>query len=93
MGRHFGNLRRAILRRLRLQAAATARRSLRRGGEDQDDDDDDGEVTEELVDRLARRTKLAAAARAEQAWRPLRGLPDGSVAVLRAWLFDHFLHP
>jgi hypothetical protein len=93
MGRHFGNLRRAILRRLRLQAAATARRSLRRGGEDQDDGDDDGEVTEELVDRLARRTKLAAAARAEQAWRPLRGLPDGSVAVLRAWLFDHFLHP
>jgi len=89
MARHFGNLRRAILRRLRIHAAAAARRSLRRGIEE-----DDEEVTEELVERVARRTKLAAAARAEQAsWRPLRGLPDGSVAVLRAWLFDHFLHP
>lgn len=101
MARHFGNLRRAILRRLRLHAAAAARRSLRRGVEagdhdhDEDEDEDgDEEVTEELVERVARRTKLAAAARAEQAsWRPLRGLPDGSVAVLRAWLFDHFLHP
>ncbi|CAD6214023.1 unnamed protein product [Miscanthus lutarioriparius] len=93
MARHFGNLRRVILRRLRLHAVAAARRSLRRGGEEHHDDDDD-EVTEELVERVARRTKLAAAARAEQAsWRPLRGLPDGSVAVLRAWLFDHFLHP
>ncbi|XP_060966988.1 BEL1-like homeodomain protein 9 [Cannabis sativa] len=26
-------------------------------------------------------------------WRPQRGLPERSVAVLRAWLFDHFLHP
>ncbi|XP_050368641.1 BEL1-like homeodomain protein 8 [Argentina anserina] len=26
-------------------------------------------------------------------WRPQRGLPDRSVAILRAWLFDHFLHP
>eukprot|EP00250_Pteridium_aquilinum_P021345 c25095_g2_i1 orf=299-2908(+) len=28
-----------------------------------------------------------------QAWRPQRGLPERSVAVLRAWLFEHFLHP
>lgn len=26
-------------------------------------------------------------------WRPQRGLPERSVAVLRAWLFEHFLHP
>ncbi|XP_042445585.1 homeobox protein BEL1 homolog isoform X1 [Zingiber officinale] len=26
-------------------------------------------------------------------WRPQRGLPDCAVAVLRAWLFEHFLHP
>ncbi|KAF8396552.1 hypothetical protein HHK36_018176 [Tetracentron sinense] len=26
-------------------------------------------------------------------WKPQRGLPDRSVAVLRAWLFEHFLHP
>ncbi|KAF2582969.1 hypothetical protein F2Q68_00003663 [Brassica cretica] len=27
------------------------------------------------------------------AWRPQRGLPDSSVLILRAWLFEHFLHP
>ncbi|KAG0496069.1 hypothetical protein HPP92_000760 [Vanilla planifolia] len=26
-------------------------------------------------------------------WRPLRGLPEESVLVLRGWLFEHFLHP
>ncbi|XP_042004092.1 homeobox protein BEL1 homolog [Salvia splendens] len=26
-------------------------------------------------------------------WRPQRGLPERSVSVLRAWLFQHFLHP
>ncbi|KAL5557968.1 hypothetical protein UlMin_034179 [Ulmus minor] len=28
-----------------------------------------------------------------QAWRPIRGLPETSVAILRTWLFEHFLHP
>lgn len=27
------------------------------------------------------------------AWRPQRGLPETSVTILRAWLFEHFLHP
>ncbi|KAL1338318.1 hypothetical protein HN51_032992 [Arachis hypogaea] len=27
------------------------------------------------------------------AWRPQRGLPERSVSLLRAWLFEHFLHP
>ncbi|XP_047324923.1 BEL1-like homeodomain protein 7 [Impatiens glandulifera] len=26
-------------------------------------------------------------------WRPQRGLPETSVSILRAWLFEHFLHP
>lgn len=29
----------------------------------------------------------------QHAWRPQRGLPERSVSVLRAWLFEHFLHP
>ena len=29
----------------------------------------------------------------QQVWRPQRGLPERSVSVLRAWLFEHFLHP
>lgn len=28
-----------------------------------------------------------------QVWRPQRGLPERAVSVLRAWLFEHFLHP
>ncbi|XP_073150534.1 BEL1-like homeodomain protein 7 isoform X2 [Henckelia pumila] len=29
----------------------------------------------------------------QEAWRPQRGLPETSVNILRAWLFEHFLHP
>ncbi|KAL5219537.1 hypothetical protein ABZP36_020221 [Zizania latifolia] len=104
MSRHFGDLRRAILRKLRLHTAAAARRSallrlaqdgqveVEDEGSDGDEEDDE---EEEIVNRVVRRTKHAAAAAraAEQAWRPLRGLPEDSAAVLRAWLFDHFFHP
>ncbi|KAK7261331.1 hypothetical protein RIF29_27640 [Crotalaria pallida] len=26
-------------------------------------------------------------------WKPQRGLPEPAVAILKAWLFEHFLHP
>ncbi|CAH2076518.1 unnamed protein product [Thlaspi arvense] len=29
----------------------------------------------------------------QEAWRPQRGLHERSVSILRAWLFEHFLHP
>ncbi|KAL0384051.1 UNVERIFIED_CONTAM: BEL1-like homeodomain protein 7 [Sesamum radiatum] len=29
----------------------------------------------------------------QHSWRPQRGLPETSVLILRAWLFEHFLHP
>nr|XP_043629293.1 BEL1-like homeodomain protein 7 [Erigeron canadensis] len=29
----------------------------------------------------------------QHTWRPQRGLPENSVSILRAWLFEHFLHP
>ncbi|XP_039018771.1 homeobox protein ATH1-like isoform X2 [Hibiscus syriacus] len=29
----------------------------------------------------------------DQIWRPQRGLPEKSVSVLRAWMFQNFLHP
>ncbi|XP_047969351.1 homeobox protein ATH1-like isoform X1 [Salvia hispanica] len=31
--------------------------------------------------------------RDHQLWRPQRGLPERSVSVLRAWMFQNFLHP
>ncbi|CAD6267038.1 unnamed protein product [Miscanthus lutarioriparius] len=29
----------------------------------------------------------------QNAWRPQRGLPENSVSILGAWLFEHFFHP
>ncbi|KAK7262281.1 hypothetical protein RJT34_29847 [Clitoria ternatea] len=29
----------------------------------------------------------------QHVWRPQRGLPERSVAILKSWLFEHFLHP
>ncbi|GMH16266.1 hypothetical protein Nepgr_018107 [Nepenthes gracilis] len=29
----------------------------------------------------------------QHTWRPQRGLPESAVSILRAWLFEHFLHP
>ena len=29
----------------------------------------------------------------QNAWRPQRGLPENSVTILRAWLYEHLLHP
>ncbi|XP_042419019.1 BEL1-like homeodomain protein 9 [Zingiber officinale] len=41
-----------------------------------------------------RPTKVLAAPFAQpNFWRPQRGLPERAVAVLRGWLFEHFLHP
>ncbi|KAM3310391.1 hypothetical protein ACQJBY_031222 [Aegilops geniculata] len=103
MTRHFANLRRAILRKLaavitRPAPAPRATLWANDDSEEEEDDEDDDEYdparSEYMVSRLVRRTKQAAAARAaEQVCRPLRGLPEGSVAVLRAWLFNHFLDP
>ncbi|GAA0165549.1 homeodomain transcription factor [Lithospermum erythrorhizon] len=28
-----------------------------------------------------------------QTWKPIRGLPETSVTILRSWLFEHFLNP
>ncbi|XP_044983958.1 BEL1-like homeodomain protein 11 isoform X2 [Hordeum vulgare subsp. vulgare] len=93
MTRHFGNLRRAILRKLA---------TLWVVDEDSEEEEEDGDEydydparrQEDMVGRLVRRTKQAAAARAaEQVCKPMRVLPEESVAVLRAWLFNHFLDP
>lgn len=103
MSRHFRNLRRSILRKLAAVSMPPAPPTLwvDPDSEEEEDDDDDCDYDparrvcqEDVVSRLVQRTKQAAATRAaEQVCRPLRGLPEESVAVLRAWLFDHFLDP
>ncbi|KAL1544037.1 BEL1-like homeodomain protein 1 [Salvia divinorum] len=48
-----------------------------------------GEVQGSEVSRL----RFVAGMGRNNAWRPQRGLPEKAVSVLRAWLFQHFLHP
>lgn len=44
---------------------------------------------ESRVDKAGWRLKFVG----NNAWRPQRGLPERAVSLLRAWLFQHFLHP
>ncbi|KAL6630115.1 hypothetical protein ACP70R_029880 [Stipagrostis hirtigluma subsp. patula] len=39
------------------------------------------------------RQKQLLRRREQQCWKPRRGLPEDSVAVLKAWMFEHFLKP
>ncbi|CAM0875472.1 unnamed protein product [Alopecurus aequalis] len=101
MSRHFSKLRHAILRKLAaVRRPPPATLWVDEDSEEEEDDDDyDYDPArpvsqEDMVNRLVHRTKQAASARAaEQVCKPFRGLPENSVAVLRAWLFDHFLDP
>jgi hypothetical protein len=42
---------------------------------------------------LQRASTMAAFGQPHNICRPQRGLPERAVSVLRAWLFEHFLHP
>ncbi|XP_008783445.1 homeobox protein BEL1 homolog [Phoenix dactylifera] len=48
-----------------------------------------------LIDQCLRQQKAFQQAGTMEScpWRPQRGLPECSVSILRAWLFEHFLHP
>ncbi|KAL5225417.1 hypothetical protein ABZP36_012056 [Zizania latifolia] len=47
-----------------------------------------------LIDQCLRQHKAYQAGLLEShPWRPQRGLPERAVSILRAWLFEHFLHP
>jgi hypothetical protein len=55
-----------------------------------------GETTPRLrvLDQCLRQHRAYQAGVLEsQPWRPQRGLPERAVSILRAWLFEHFLHP
>ncbi|KAL0663680.1 hypothetical protein Bca4012_100517 [Brassica carinata] len=65
---------------------------------------EDKESCEEQGERIPRLRYLDQRLRQQRAlhqqlgmvrpsWRPQRGLPENSVSILRAWLFEHFLHP
>lgn len=50
-------------------------------------------INESLPEHKAGENSLGFVGQNQPVWRPQRGLPERAVAVLRAWLFDHFLHP
>ena len=55
-----------------------------------------GETTPRLrvIDQCLRQHRAYQAGVLEShPWRPQRGLPERAVSILRAWLFEHFLHP
>ncbi|CAL9093344.1 unnamed protein product [Musa textilis] len=90
MSRHFSKLRDAILAQLHVSREPPPHReelqSLHRNPPQLRPADETMRQKREALQKLA-------IIQAQQAWRPLRGLPEDSVAVLRTWLFENFLHP
>ncbi|PHT51241.1 BEL1-like homeodomain protein 7 [Capsicum baccatum] len=85
ISRQFRCLRDAIKKQIQI-----TRRSLGEQGDSQ------GERLYRLryVDQQLRQQRsLQQFGMMRQPWRPQRGLPETAVSVLRAWLFEHFLHP
>ncbi|CAN8271376.1 unnamed protein product [Cochlearia groenlandica] len=94
ISRHFRCLRDAISGKI------LAIRTSLGGGSEHDGSDGRGVVISRLrnVDQHVRQQRAlqrlgVVMQPLNHTWRPQRGLPDSSVMILRAWLFEHFLHP
>ncbi|GMI96825.1 hypothetical protein HRI_003351800 [Hibiscus trionum] len=88
ISRHFRCLRDAISGQIQL-----TQKSL---GENDNSSNNQGAAIPRLryVDHQLRQQRgLQQLGVMRNAWRPQRGLRESSVSVLRAWLFEHFLHP
>ncbi|KAF9589460.1 hypothetical protein IFM89_023875 [Coptis chinensis] len=88
MSRHFCSLREAIITPIRL-AKGQSSQDLPRPHS--------GLSQLSLFDQGTRRNgaslqELEMIRNQRQSWRPTRGLPETSDGILRAWLFEHFLH-
>nr|GMC78767.1 homeobox protein BEL1 homolog [Ipomoea batatas] len=91
MSRHFRGLRDAILAQLKaVKKAMSEKESSAAPGATK------GETPRlKMIDQTLRQQKAIQQLTMMDShpWRPQRGLPERSVSVLRAWLFEHFLHP
>lgn len=87
ISRHFRSLRDAIASQIQV-----IQRSL--GEQDNSPNGQGGIPRLRYVDQQLRQQRaLQQFGVMRHAWRPQRGLPENSVSILRAWLFEHFLHP
>ncbi|KAL5219547.1 hypothetical protein ABZP36_020231 [Zizania latifolia] len=90
ISRHFRNLRDGIVAQLQAVRKALGEKDVRVAGMTR------GETPRlRVLDQCIRQHKSLAGAGAMDShpWRPQRGLPERAVSILRAWLFEHFLHP
>ncbi|PIA34281.1 hypothetical protein AQUCO_03800103v1 [Aquilegia coerulea] len=90
MSRHFRTLRDAIVAQLKATKKAMGEKDPIAPGTTK------GETPRlRLLDQTLRQQKAFQQMNMMEnhPWRPQRGLPDRSVSILRAWLFEHFLHP
>ncbi|XP_071711102.1 BEL1-like homeodomain protein 7 [Rutidosis leptorrhynchoides] len=85
ISRHFRCLRDAVNGQIQV-----TRQSLG----DQDDSSDRALPRLRNVEKhLRQQRNLHHLGGTRHSWRPQRGLPESSVSILRAWLFEHFLNP
>ncbi|GAB2273457.1 BEL1-like homeodomain protein [Dionaea muscipula] len=87
MSKHFRFLRNAITEQLQSIGTAPGNMNGRKDGILRYDSDKGGF----FANRLLQNPTLVD--HHHPVWRPQRGLPERAVSVLRAWLFEHFLHP
>lgn len=90
MSRHFRSLRDGIVREMKAVKKAMGEKGVASLGSVK------GETPRlRLLDQTLRQHKALQqmTIMENHPWRPQRGLPERSVSLLRAWLFEHFLHP
>ncbi|GER42657.1 BEL1-like homeodomain 2, partial [Striga asiatica] len=93
MSRHFRWMKDAIAKELRASCEALGEKDLSNGSVGLTK----GETPRlKILEQKYRRQKTLehhVGIMDPESWRPQRGLPERSVNILRAWLFEHFLHP
>ncbi|XP_062209687.1 homeobox protein BEL1 homolog [Phragmites australis] len=90
ISRHFRNLRDGILAQLQAVRNALGEKDVAVPGMTR------GETPRlRVLEQCIRQQKAfnQAGMMESHPWRPQRGLPERAVTILRAWLFEHFLHP
>ncbi|GJN30135.1 hypothetical protein PR202_gb18416 [Eleusine coracana subsp. coracana] len=90
ISRHFRNLRDGIVAQLQAVRKALGEKDVAVPGMTR------GETPRlRVLDQCIRQHKALnqAGIMETHPWRPQRGLPERAVTILRAWLFEHFLHP
>ncbi|RLN18612.1 hypothetical protein C2845_PM02G39230 [Panicum miliaceum] len=90
ISRHFRSLRDGIVAQLQAARKALGEKDVSVPGMTRGDT-----PRLRVLDQCIRQQKALSQAGMMEShpWRPQRGLPERAVTILRAWLFEHFLHP